>query len=73
MHLSSNGNKTIKDRMPAPAGRSFFYTRDTPTIGEIPRQPGTNENPESFRTDKLPEKVKPSHSRNKVNPVCKPL
>ena len=24
MHLSSNGNKTIKDRMPAPAGRSFF-------------------------------------------------
>lgn len=73
MHLSSNGNKTIKDRMPAPAGRSFFYTRDTPTIGEIPRQPGTNETPESFRTDKLPEKVKPSHSRNKVNPVCKPL
>lgn len=73
MHLSSNGNKTIKDRLPAPAGRSFFYNRDTPTIGEIPRQPGTNENPESFRTDKLPEKVKPSHSRNKVNPVCKPL
>lgn len=73
MHLSSNGNKTIKDRMPAPAGRSFFYTRDTPTIGEISSQPGTNENPESFRTDKLPEKVKPSHSRNKVNPVCKPF
>lgn len=25
MHLSSNGNKTIKDRMPAPACRSFFW------------------------------------------------
>ena len=29
MHLSSNGNKTIKDRMPAPAGRSFFFIPGT--------------------------------------------
>lgn len=29
MYLSSNGNKTIKDRMPAPACRSFFLMPGT--------------------------------------------
>lgn len=73
MHLSSNGNKTIKDRMPAPAGRSFFLYQGHTDDRRNPKAARNNENPESFRTDKLPEKVKPSHSRNKVNPVCKPL
>lgn len=45
MHLSSNGNKTIKDRMPAPAGRSFFLYQGHTDDRRNPKAAGNQRKP----------------------------
>lgn len=45
MHLSSNGNKTIKDRMPAPAGRSFFLYQGHTDDRRNPKVAGNQRKP----------------------------
>lgn len=45
MHLSSNGNKTIKDRMPAPACRSFFWCQGHTDDRRNPKAAGNQRKP----------------------------